>query len=69
LGQCSSRKLLQEDKYSTGIPPGICTRKEAKLAVFAYIEGWYNRKRRHSTEGYLTPCHFESLFLRKTMAA
>ncbi|TPE39723.1 IS3 family transposase [Pontibacter mangrovi] len=23
------------------------TRQEARLAVFAYIEGFYNRKRRH----------------------
>jgi transposase InsO family protein len=25
--------------------------KEAKLPVFEYIEGWYNRKRRHSALG------------------
>ena len=45
------------------------TRKEARLAVFEYIEGWYNRRRRHSALGYLTPCHFESLFHQKTVAA
>lgn len=27
----------------------------AKLAIFEYIEGWYNRKRIHSRLGYLTP--------------
>lgn len=27
------------------------TRSEAKLAVFEYIEGWYNRKRRYSALG------------------
>ncbi|RDV11844.1 hypothetical protein DXT99_23975 [Pontibacter diazotrophicus] len=32
------------------------TMAEAKLAVFEYIEGWYNRKRKHSALGYLTPC-------------
>jgi putative transposase len=31
------------------------TRDEAELAVFSYVEGFYNRRRRHSTLGYL--CH------------
>lgn len=35
------------------------TRKEAKLAVFEYIEGFYNRERRHSSLGYLSPEEFE----------
>jgi transposase InsO family protein len=26
----------------------FANRHEARLAVFEYIEGWYNRKRRHS---------------------
>jgi putative transposase len=38
------------------------TRTEAKNAIFAYIEGWYNRKRRHSTIGYLSPEQFEQQF-------
>jgi putative transposase len=47
----------------------FATRKEARLAVFEYIEGWYNRKRRHSALGYQTPCHLESLYLENTIAA
>ena len=39
------------------------TRAEAKNAIFAYIETWYNRQRRHSTLGYLSPEHFEHQFL------
>ncbi|WP_141705361.1 integrase core domain-containing protein, partial [Vulcanibacillus modesticaldus] len=27
----------------------------AKIAIFQYIEGWYNRRRIHSALGYLTP--------------
>ncbi len=38
------------------------TRTEAKNAIFAYIEGWYNRLRRHSTLGYLSPEQFEQQF-------
>jgi transposase InsO family protein len=29
------------------------------MVVFDYIEVWYNRKRRHSTLGYLSPDAFE----------
>lgn len=47
----------------------FATRQEARLAVFEYIEGWYNRKRRRSALGYLTPCQQQSLFLQKAMAA
>lgn len=39
------------------------TRAEAKNAIFAYIETWYNRKRRHSSLGYLRPEQFEHQFL------
>lgn len=31
----------------------------AKLALFQYIEGWYNRKRIHSSIGYRTPQEVE----------
>ena len=33
--------------------------KEAKLAIFEYIESWYNRKRIHSSLGYKTPQQIE----------
>ena len=32
---------------------------EAKLAVFEWIEGWYNPHRLHSALGYLSPVNFE----------
>jgi putative transposase len=31
------------------------TREEARRDLFAYIEGYYNRRRIHSALGYLTP--------------
>jgi len=37
------------------------TPAEARLAVFRFIEGWYNRRRRHSALGYLSPAAFEQL--------
>lgn len=36
------------------------TREEARRAVFSYIETWYNRRRRHSTLGYLSPAEYEA---------
>src|SRR4030088_1144506 len=35
------------------------TRSQAKSDIFAYIEGFYNRKRRHSSIGYKTPIQIE----------
>ena len=35
------------------------TREQAKISIFEYIEAFYNRKRRHSTLGYLSPTDFE----------
>lgn len=32
---------------------------EARMAVFEYIEGWYNPHRRHSALGYHSPINFE----------
>jgi putative transposase len=35
------------------------SRAEARMAVFSYIEGWYNPSRRHSALGYLSPVSYE----------
>jgi putative transposase len=35
------------------------TREQARRAIFRYIEAWYNRRRRHSTLGYLSPAEYE----------
>jgi transposase InsO family protein len=43
--------------------PHYRIRAEAKNAIFAYIEGWYNRQRRLSTLGYLSPEQFEHQFV------
>ncbi len=40
-------------------PPA--TRAEARLAIFDYIETFYNPKRRHSSLGYRSPVVFEKL--------
>jgi putative transposase len=35
------------------------TQAEARMAVFEFIEGFYNPRRRHSSIGYLSPIDFE----------
>jgi hypothetical protein len=49
LGQCRDGELLLFTQM----------RDEAKADVFAYIERFYNAKRRHSTIGYKSPMEFE----------
>jgi putative transposase len=44
------------------------TKAEARVAVFEYIETFYNRRRRHSTLGYLSPAEFENGSLRRQRA-
>lgn len=41
--------------------------KEARMAIFEYIEGWYNRKRIHSAIGYMTPQQKEDEELKKSI--
>jgi transposase InsO family protein len=42
------------------------SRHEAHQAIFEFIEVWYNRERRHSTLGYISPVRYE---LRRRPAA
>jgi len=43
----------------------FATRAEATTAIFAYIAGFYNRIRRHSALGYLSPEAFEQAHVTK----
>jgi transposase InsO family protein len=46
------RELVYHEQYAT--------REEARLSIFEYIEVFYNRVRRHSSLGYVSPEAFEA---------
>jgi transposase InsO family protein len=53
-------------KTETGLGSTVsATRRQAELAVFDYIETFYNPARRHSSLGYLSPVAFEKHYQLK----
>jgi YVTN family beta-propeller protein len=54
LKRAEKLELMSDRKFST--------RDEARSSIFEYVEVFYNRKRRHSTLGYLPPEVFEAEF-------
>jgi putative transposase len=42
------------------------TRSDLRLALFDYIEAFFNRTRRHSTRGYLSPIEYERINLSQS---
>jgi putative transposase len=47
----------------------FATRESAKAALFDFIEVFYNRKRRHSSLGYVSPAEFEKAASQVPLAA
>lgn len=45
------------------------SKAEARLALFTYIEGWYNPRRRHSALGRISPINFERTYLEHNSRA
>jgi len=51
---------------------GVCefaTREVARIAVFDYIEGFYNPSRRHSSIGYMSPSEYERAIAEEVRVA
>ncbi len=43
------------------------SRDQARLALFHWIEGFYNTRRRHSTLGQRSPANYERIMLREDL--
>jgi putative transposase len=52
------RELLNRRRFKS--------QAEAKMAVFEWIEGWYNPHRRHSSLGYRSPVNYERAHQRSS---
>ena len=50
------RELVRRERFAT--------RAEARSALFEFIEVFYNRQRRHSTIGMVSPAEFERDYAR-----
>ena len=47
----------------------FATHEQVRTALFEYIEVFYNRQRRHSTLGYVSPVDFELAALPRESAS
>jgi len=54
-------ELVYHEHYTTA--------GQAKMAVFHYIEVWYNRRRKHSALGYRTPVQMEEAMYQGRLSA
>ena len=45
------------------------TRQAARASVFEFVELFYNRERRHSSLGYLSPAEYEQAILEEVAVA
>ena len=50
-------------KLELNLRKSIGTRDFTRGRVFSWMEGWYNRERRHSSLGYCSPAKFELKYL------
>lgn len=44
------------------------SQQHTRTQIFAYLEGWYNRQRLHSSLGYLSPDQFEHRFFQDKLS-
>jgi len=64
-GDCYDNAMMESFFHSLKVEwiygESLATRREAKAAIFEYLEVFYNRQRLHSALGYLSPAEFEEV--------
>lgn len=64
-GDCYDNALMES--FNATLKRECCDRQawhsqvQARQAIFEFIEIWYNRQRRHSSLGYLSPMAYEQI--------
>ena len=59
LDNAVAESFFDSYKTETGVNESVLSEVEVRRRTFQYIEGFYNRRRRHSTLGYKSPFEFE----------
>jgi len=59
LGQCPDRTIFRSLKHEQLNDETFKTKKAAELSILDYL-AYYNGKRPHSVNGYLSPIHYEN---------
>jgi len=62
-GNCYDNAVMESffSSLKSELADQFASHGDAKMELFDYIEVFYNRKRRHSTLGYVSPAEFEQL--------
>ncbi len=69
LDNAMAESFVSTLKAELVAPRSFPTREAARTAIFDYLEGFYNRTRRHSSLGYRSPADFEEDIMREVAAA
>ena len=59
-GNCYDNAVMESFKTEVVYFERYRTRAHARQSIFEYIEVFYNRIRRHSSLGYLSPLEFKN---------
>lgn len=65
IGDCYDNSMMES--FWSGVELELLdsrrwpTRAELARAMFSWIEGWYNPRRRHSSLGYRSPADYQKL--------
>ena len=68
LDNAISESFISTLKSEVGVSRHL-SRQAARVSIFEFIELFYNRVRRHSSIGYLSPYEYEQAILEEAAVA